>query len=42
LPSFDCSRLPAAIRRAAVTIFRVTKRSGRNGDSWLKRMPVVR
>ena len=32
---------PLAIRPAAATIFLVTKRSGRSGDSWLKRMPEL-
>ena len=27
------------MRQAAATIFWVTKRSGRSGDSWLKRIP---
>src|SRR2546430_13175415 len=32
---------PARIRQAAQTIFFVTKRSGRSGDSWLNRMPLA-
>jgi hypothetical protein len=40
LPSFRDSLLPAAILHAVEIIFRVTKRAGRKGDSWLKRIPV--
>ena len=37
----QCNSLcsPLAILRAADTISLVTNRSGRNGDSWLKRIP---
>ena len=40
LPRRSFSVLPCAILQAAETILRVTKRPGRSGDSWLKRMPL--
>ena len=40
LPSSSDSFEPAAIRRATWMIFCVTNRSGRSGDSWLKRIPL--
>ena len=40
-PSSSFSSLPFAIRQTALTIFLVTKRSGRKGDSWLNKIPVA-